>query len=160
PVPPGTSPNEIRTGTQFQTTIPENSQTELVPLLQSHGVTVKIDQAGGSVWPSLLATTVPLFLFIGLMVYLGRSMSPGPQNVFSGGRCRARVSDGERRRVACADVAGEQAGKAERSEVVDCLRSPVRGHAVGARLRRGILRGGPPGTGKTLLARAVAGEAG
>nr|PZN68415.1 MAG: cell division protein FtsH [Sphaerobacter thermophilus] len=160
PVPPGTSPNEIRTGTQFQTTIPENSQTELVPLLQSHGVTVKIDQAGGSVWPSLLATIVPLFLFIGLMVYLGRSMSRGQQNVFSFGRSKARVYDAERPRVTFADVAGEEEAKAELSEVVDFLRNPMKYHAIGARLPRGILLVGPPGTGKTLLARAVAGEAG
>ena len=158
--PPGTSPSEIRTGTQFQTTIPENSQADLVPLLQSHGVTVKIDQSGGSVWPSLLATIVPLFLFIGLMVYLGRSMSRGQQNVFSFGRSKARVYDAERPRVTFADVAGEEEAKAELSEVVDFLRNPMKYHAIGARLPRGILLVGPPGTGKTLLARAVAGEAG
>ncbi|MDI3341694.1 MAG: ATP-dependent zinc metalloprotease FtsH [Sphaerobacter sp.] len=160
PLPPGVTAGEVRTGTQFQTTIPENSQPELVPLLEEHNVTISVQQAGGSLWPSLLATIVPLFLFIGLMVYLGRSMSRGQQNVFSFGRSRARVYDAERPRVTFADVAGEEEAKAELSEVVDFLRNPMKYHAIGARLPRGILLVGPPGTGKTLLARAVAGEAG
>jgi len=160
PLPTGTTQADVKSGTAFDTTIPENSQTDVVTLLQQHNATVAIQTAGGSILPTLLGYLLPLLLFVGLMVYLGRNMSRGQQNVFSFGRSKARVYDAERPRVTFADVAGEEEAKSELSEVVDFLRNPLKYHAIGARLPRGILLVGPPGTGKTLLARAVAGEAG
>jgi cell division protease FtsH len=123
-------------------------------------VTISAEASGGSILPGLLATALPLLLFVGLIFFLGRNMSRGQQNVFGFGRSKARVYDAERPHVTFADVAGEEESKSELSEVVDFLRNPGKYHGIGARLPRGILLIGPPGTGKTLLARAVAGEAG
>ncbi len=159
-LPANTPPNQAITSADFRTTIPENTESDLVALLQQHNVTISAEEAGGSILPGLLATALPLLLFIGLIFFLGRNMSRGQQNVFGFGRSKARVYDAERPHVTFADVAGEEESKNELSEVVDFLRNPGKYHGIGARLPRGILLIGPPGTGKTLLARAVAGEAG
>ncbi len=160
PPPSGVSSSDISTGTNFETTIPENTQSDLTTLLQQHKVSVDVNVAQGSIWPSLLIFGLPILLFVGLMWFFGRNMSRGQQNIFSFGRSRAKMYDAERPRVTFADVAGEEEAKHELTEVVDFLRNPAKYHSIGARLPRGILLIGPPGTGKTLLARAVAGEAG
>ncbi|MGA7672189.1 MAG: ATP-dependent zinc metalloprotease FtsH [Nitrolancea sp.] len=160
PAPTGISSSDISTGTNFTTTIPENTQSDLTTLLQQHNVTVDVNVAQGSIWPSLLIFGLPILLFVGLMWFFGRNMSRGQQNIFSFGRSRAKMYDAERPRVTFTDVAGEEEAKHELTEVVDFLRNPAKYHSIGARLPRGILLIGPPGTGKTLLARAVAGEAG
>jgi cell division protease FtsH len=159
-VPSDVAKSDISKGTTFQSTIPENTQAEFSSLLQQKNVTVTVQQNQGSLLPSLLISGLPILLFLGLMIYLGRNMSRGQQNVFSFGRSRARMYDPERPKVTFSDVAGEEEAKGELSEVVDFLRNPAKYHSIGARLPRGILLIGPPGTGKTLLARAVAGEAG
>ncbi len=158
--PAGTSSSDISTGTNFKTTIPENTQPDLVTLLQQHNVETNVNVAQGSIWPSLLLFGLPILLFVGVMWFFGRNMSRGQQNIFSFGRSKAKMYDAERPRVTFADVAGEEEAKHELTEVVDFLRNPAKYHSIGARLPRGILLIGPPGTGKTLLARAVAGEAG
>ncbi len=160
PPPSDVPAKDISTGTDFKTTIPENSQPDLTTLLQQHNVTVDVKVAQGSIWPSLLVFGLPILLFIGVMWYFGRNMSRGQQNIFSFGRSKAKMYDAERPRVTFADVAGEEEAKHELTEVVDFLKNPAKYHSIGARLPRGILLIGPPGTGKTLLARAVAGEAG
>ena len=160
PAPSGVASSDISKGTNFQTTIPENTQSDLTTLLQQHNVTVDVNVAQGSIWPSLLIFGLPILLFVGLMWFFGRNMSRGQQNIFSFGRSRAKMYDAERPRVTFSDVAGEEEAKHELTEVVDFLRNPAKYHSIGARLPRGILLIGPPGTGKTLLARAVAGEAG
>ncbi|HET7036647.1 MAG TPA: ATP-dependent zinc metalloprotease FtsH [Thermomicrobiaceae bacterium] len=160
PLPSGATEKDVSKGDKFQSTIPENTQDQFTTLLQQHNVLINVEENTGSILPTLLTLGLPLLLFIGLMIYLGRNVSRGQQNVFSFGRSKARMYDAERPRVTFADVAGEEESKAELSEVVDFLRNPGKYHSIGARLPRGILLVGPPGTGKTLLARAVAGEAG
>jgi cell division protease FtsH len=132
----------------------------LLDLLSANGVTIKGKSSSGSVWTGLLFSVLPFLLFLGLIVFMGRSMTRGQQNVFGFGRSRARQHDPERPQVTFADVAGEDEAKQELTEVVDFLRNPAKYHQLGARLPRGVLLVGPPGTGKTLMARAVAGEAG
>ena len=124
------------------------------------GRSSKARPSSGSLWTSLLFSFLPFLLFLGLIVFMGRQMSRGQQNVFGFGRSKARQNDPERPQVTFADVAGEDEAKQELMEVVDFLRNPAKYHALGARLPRGVLLVGPPGTGKTLTARAVAGEAG
>ncbi len=132
----------------------------LLDLLGQHNVVIKGKSESGSLWTGLLFSVLPFLLFLGLIVFMGRSMTRGQQNVFGFGRSRARQHDPERPQVTFADVAGEDEAKQELTEVVDFLRNPAKYHQLGARLPRGVLLVGPPGTGKTLMARAVAGEAG
>lgn len=148
---------------EFSSVVPPPLRTEnqeLITMLDANGVVIKGDTDNGSIWTSLLISFLPFMLFLGLIIFMGRQMSRGQQNVFGFGRSRARQHDPERPQVTFADVAGEDEAKRELTEVVDFLRNPAKYHQLGARLPRGVLLVGPPGTGKTLTARAVAGEAG
>ena len=146
-----------------RTTIPppvRQDNTALIEELTATGAVVTGKSENGSILTSLLFSFLPVLLFLGLIIFMGRQMSRGQQNVFGFGRSRARTHDPERPQVTFADVAGEEEAKKELTEVVDFLRNPAKYHQLGARLPRGVLLVGPPGTGKTLTARAVAGEAG
>jgi cell division protease FtsH len=155
------SSDPVSRGRQVQANLPiavDNAQ--LLPLLREKGVVVSAERGGDSVLSTLFFSLLPVLVIVGIIVFMGRQMSRGQQNVFGFGRSRARQHDPERPQVTFADVAGEDEAKQELTEVVDFLRNPAKYHSLGARLPRGVLLVGPPGTGKTLTARAVAGEAG
>jgi cell division protease FtsH len=147
-------------GDRLRANLPPVSNDELLPLLNANNVVVRAEADGSNFLSSLVVALLPFLLIVGLIVFMGRQMSRGQQNVFGFGRSRARQHDPERPQVTFADVAGEEEAKQELTEVVDFLRNPAKYHQLGARLPRGVLLVGPPGTGKTLMARAVAGEAG
>jgi len=108
---------------------------------------------------STLLSIVPALLFIGLILYLFKTLKSGGLAGMGIGRSRAKLM-AENPGVTFADVAGCDEAITELGEVVAVLRDPERFHDIGARTPRGVLLVGLPGTGKTLLARAVAGEAG
>jgi len=148
------------TYTSFTTVIPPLGDPALLPILESHGVTINAKNvSGGSFLLDLIVSVLPTAALIGLFLFLGRQMQRSQQGIFGFGGSKARVYDAERPKVTFADVAGEDQAKTKLAEVVDFLKSPDRYRRLGARLPRGVLLIGPPGTGKTLLARAVAGEA-
>jgi cell division protease FtsH len=140
-------------GDNLRATLPPVENTGLLPLLEQNGVVVKGQSDSSSLLSTLLITLLPFLLIVGLIVFMGRQMSRGQQNVFGFGRSRAKQHDPERPQVTFADVAGEEEAKQELTEVVDFLRNPAKYHQLGARLPRGVLLVGPPGTGKTLMAR-------
>src|SRR3954463_10942709 len=118
--------------------------------------------AAGSFLGTLLSF-LPILLFAGYFVYIGRMARKGALGGGLGaigvGKSRAKVVDADRPTTTFADVAGYEGVKRDISEVVDFLRSSEKYAAAGAIAPRGGPMAGPPGTGKTLLARAVAGEA-
>ncbi len=107
----------------------------------------------------MLISLLPLLLFVGFFIYLGRSTRRQLGAIGGVGRSRGRVYDTERPSTTFADVAGYEGVKREVTEVVDFLKNPDRYRRAGAMGPKGVLMVGPPGTGKTLIARAVAGEA-
>ena len=146
--------------TAFTSVVPPLGDPALLPLLESHNVTiVATDANGGSLILSLVLGVLPVVLLLGFLFYAGRQMRRSQAGIFGFGGSKARLYDPERPKVTFADVAGEDHAKIELAEVVDFLKSGDRYRKLGARLPRGVLLIGPPGTGKTLLARAVAGEA-
>ncbi len=158
---PSTADSNIKTGTKIEATLPQGvDNPDLLNRLEASGAKISGKVNTSSIWTNLLFSFLPFLLFLGLIVFMGRSMSRGQQNVFGFGKTKARQNDPERPQVTFGDVAGEDEAKQELMEVVDFLRNPAKYHALGARLPRGVLLVGPPGTGKTLTARAVAGEAG
>ncbi len=160
PVPPDTNEDDITESQEFSSTIPLNTEAEFSALLLENSVTATVNEEGQSLFPEILISLLPLAIFLAVLIFIGRNMMRGQQNVFKFGSSKAKMHDMERPQVTFEDMAGEEEAKTELSEVVDFLKNPIKYHAIGAKLPRGVLLVGPPGTGKTLLARAVAGEAG
>jgi len=112
---------------------------------------------------SLLISTVPMIILIGLTVVLfivmiRQASGGGKMNNFS--KANAKTLSASGKKTTFADVAGADEEKEEMAEIVDFLKNPRKYKDIGARIPHGALLVGPPGTGKTLLAKAVAGEAG
>ncbi|HSD19589.1 MAG TPA: ATP-dependent zinc metalloprotease FtsH [Anaeromyxobacter sp.] len=133
--------------------------------LDAHGV-VYAGRFENELLPLILSWVVPIALFFGIWVFLGRRMAKqlggpgGGGGLMAIGKSKAKVYVETDTKVTFGDVAGVDEAKAELKEVVDFLKDPERYGRLGARMPKGVLLVGPPGTGKTLLAKAVAGEAG
>ena len=141
---------------QIPTALVDN---QLAPVLKDNGVTIT-GVGGTSSLVTDLLSFLPLLLFIGVFVWLGRSTRRQLQGGIMGiGGSKAKLYDEDRPVTRFSDVAGYDGAKREVAEVVDFLSRPERYTKAGAIGPRGVLMVGPPGTGKTLMARAVAGEA-
>ena len=116
-----------------------------------------------STWTSLLISTLPWILLIGIWMIIFRRMqggAGGTKGLFSFGKSRAKLLTEGMTKVTFQDVAGADEAKMELQEIIEFLKEPTKFQRLGGKIPRGVLLLGPPGTGKTLLARAVAGEAG
>jgi cell division protease FtsH len=135
---------------------------EIAKELDQHGVEYRGQFASNFV-SLLLSWLVPIAIFGGIWIFLGRRMAKqlgGPGGgLMAIGRSKAKVYVETDTKVTFADVAGVDEAKAELQEVVAFLKDPKQHGRLGARMPKGVLLVGPPGTGKTLLAKAVAGEA-
>src|SRR5207302_2443477 len=131
--------------------------------LDQHGVEYR-GQFESNLIALLLSWVVPIALFFGLWIFVGRRMAKqlgGPGGgLMAIGKSKAKVYVETDTKVTFADLAGVDEAKAELQEVVSFLKDPKQHGRLGARMPKGVLLVGPPGTGKTLLAKAVAGEAG
>ncbi len=105
-----------------------------------------------------LFALLPVFLLVGVFVWMTRKMSKGG-GMMGIGRSNAKMYVEKQTGVTFKDVAGQDEAKESLQEVVDFLHNPGKYTSVGAKLPKGALLVGPPGTGKTLLTKAVAGEA-
>jgi cell division protease FtsH len=139
-------------------------EQDLAKELDEHGVEYA-GQFENNIVPLILSWVVPIAIFLGIWVFLGRRMAKqlggGPGGgLMAIGKSKAKVYVETDTKVTFADVAGVDESKEELEEIVKFLKDPKAHGRLGARMPKGVLLVGPPGTGKTLLAKAVAGEAG
>ena len=113
----------------------------------------------GSTWTSIALTLLPVFIIVGVLVFMMRSAQGQGNQAMSFGKSKARLYGNEKDKVTFKDIAGYEESKQDLEEVVEFLKFPKKFEAVGAKIPKGVLLVGPPGTGKTMISRAVAGEA-
>lgn len=160
-VDPKSTPAPPTLYTDFVTAFPDvQGDPNFMLLLEKNNVVVNVSPPPNPIISLLLSSILPLLLFMGVIVWIGRRTAMGQSGITSIGRSKAREYNLDHPEVTFDDVAGVDEAKQELLEVVDFLRRPDKYHKIGARIPRGVLLVGPPGTGKTLMARAVAGEAG
>ncbi|MFC1510796.1 ATP-dependent zinc metalloprotease FtsH [Candidatus Margulisiibacteriota bacterium] len=133
----------------------------LVPLLRSKGVAIKVEAPVESnwIWNLAIQLLIPIAFFGLLWWMLIRQAQNTNQQAMAFGRKKIKPLVGKVD-VTFADVAGVDEAKEELCEIVEFLKTPEKFQALGAKIPKGLLLMGAPGTGKTLLARAIAGEAG
>jgi len=151
-------------GTSF-TTLRVNDP-DLIKALEAQKVvaTGLVESTSGGILGIIVSWIIPLVLMVGVWYFLiGRNMKGGVGSaggIFSFGKSKARVIQGEQTKVTFEDVGGAGEAVTDLKEVTEFLKNPVIFQRLGGKMPKGVLLVGPPGTGKTLLARATAGEAG
>ncbi len=151
---------ELKDGTKFEIYLPQG--VGVIEKLESNkdiAFTTE-EEPGPAWWTSLLTYLVPFVILLAIFFFFMQQTQGGGSRVMNFGKSKARLHDGQRKKVTFESVAGADEEKAELVEVVEFLKEPRKYLDLGARIPKGVLLVGPPGTGKTLLARAVAGEAG
>ncbi|PKM79293.1 MAG: cell division protein FtsH, partial [Firmicutes bacterium HGW-Firmicutes-13] len=150
---------EQKDGTPFQVYKPEDDNLT-ARLLENNIPYTPKPEPEPAWWTTLLTYLLPFVILIAIFLFFMQQTQGGGSRVMNFGKSKARLYEGERKRVTFDSVAGADEEKEELIEVVEFLKEPKKFIDLGARIPKGILLVGPPGTGKTLLARAVAGEAG
>jgi cell division protease FtsH len=153
----------MRDGASFTTVRVDDPGLTQALEAQKVEITGQLDNSNGGNLAFLASFILPLLLMVALWYFLigrNRGGAGGMNNIFSFGKSKARVIQGEQTGVTFKDVGGAGEAITDLKEVTEFLKNPAHFQRLGGKMPKGVLLVGPPGTGKTLLARATAGEAG
>lgn len=155
----GSYKNPKQKGYAYFQTVGDTSNPKIFEILEKNNVIPNYEPPEKpSVLKSLLVALLPVFILIGLFMFLTRKAGGGSP-VSSFGKNKSRMFSENQVNIRFSDVAGAEEAKEELKEIVDFLSNPNKFVRLGGEIPKGVLMVGPPGTGKTLIARAVAGEA-
>ena len=105
----------------------------------------------------LVMNLLSIFFTVFMLIMLMAMLRSGPLGMLSDKNKKALLKTSD---VKFSDVIGQDEVIEDLRFIVDLMKHPGKGEAIGAKVPKGLLLQGPPGTGKTLLAKAIAGEAG
>ena len=105
----------------------------------------------------LVMNLLSIFFTVFMLIMLMAMLRSGPLGMLSDKNKKALLKTSD---VKFSDVIGQDEVIEDLRFIVDLMKDPKKGEAIGAKVPKGLLLQGPPGTGKTLLAKAIAGEAG
>lgn len=148
---------KLKSGSEFRLNVPAKDEGLLTAIRENvSNFSVK----SPSPWGPLILNILPVLLFIGFIWFISNRGSQMGNKIWSFGKSRAKVNNGESAKITFTDVAGVDEAKEELQEIIEFLKDPKKFQKLGGKIPKGVLLVGHPGTGKTLLAKAVAGEAG
>jgi len=150
---------EMKGSGKFSTYVPNATSYLLTQLTKNNVDIVGKPPEQRSFFAELFISWFPMFLFLGIWIFIVRQQMGGRGGAMGFGRSRARLLGENQVKITFKDVAGVEEAKEEVQELVEYLKEPQKFQKLGGKIPRGVLLVGPPGTGKTLLAKAVAGEA-
>ncbi len=154
---------KLNDGTAFTTIRVDDPDLTKEMEAQKIQINGQVENSNGGILGFILSWILPLGMMVALWYFfIGRNRggAGGMNSIFSFGKSKARVIQGEQTGVTFQDVGGAGEAITDLKEVTEFLKNPVHFQRLGGKMPKGVLLVGPPGTGKTLLARATAGEAG
>ena len=144
---------------KVKTYVPNDEATR--KYLEEHGVILNfLEPETDGIFKSIFVNLLPMFILLGFLFIIMRSIQAGGGKAMSFGKSRAKLVNESKTKVTFADIAGIDEAKYELEEIIEFLKMPKKFTRLGGRIPKGVLLIGPPGTGKTILAKGVAGEAG
>src|SRR5205085_7505571 len=117
-----------------------NGDPNLIPLLNKYHVAYQAKPVPtNNGFLVVLLNFLPLLLVFGVIFFISRRATRSQQNIFSFGKTRAKVVQGDRPDTTFADVAGVNEARYDLVEVVEFLKTPEKFQRLGGKIPRGVL---------------------